>query len=300
MNASEPLVSIIMNCYNGEKYLDQAINSVLEQTYQNWELIFWDNLSTDRSSEIFLSYKDERLKYFCATEYAVLYEARNLAIEKSRGEFIAFLDVDDYWLSDKLERQIPLFRNENTAVVFGNYSIKNEKDNTSKVVHDRLYTGAILNKLLAEYFVGLVTLVIRKSSVESLSSVFNSNFQIVGDFDLVIRLSAKWDIDAVHDPVAVYRWHGDNLSLKQIDVQVEELEKWIEQMQLDPVIGIQSNFKNQKDLLKYLKGISSLKNGGYYEAFKHFLMLPYGIFKIKLFLSLTIPSFILNKLKTFA
>ena len=59
---NEPLVSIIMNCYNGEKYLRDAINSVISQKYNNWELIFWDNLSTDKSSEIINSYKDNRLK----------------------------------------------------------------------------------------------------------------------------------------------------------------------------------------------------------------------------------------------
>ena len=60
----EPLVSIIINCFNGEKYLREAIDSVISQTYKNWEVIFWDNQSTDRSARIFKNYKDERLKYF--------------------------------------------------------------------------------------------------------------------------------------------------------------------------------------------------------------------------------------------
>ena len=60
----EPLVSIIMNCYNGEKYLRVALDSVIAQTYQKWELIFWDNQSTDQSKELFKSYDDERLNYF--------------------------------------------------------------------------------------------------------------------------------------------------------------------------------------------------------------------------------------------
>ena len=64
--STEPLVSIIINCFNGEKYLRNAIDSVIEQTYKNWEIIFWDNQSTDKSAEIFKSYKDKRFKYFCA------------------------------------------------------------------------------------------------------------------------------------------------------------------------------------------------------------------------------------------
>ena len=66
MQTEEPLVSILMNCFNGEKFLREAVDSVLAQTYQNWEVIFWDNQSTDKSAEIFKSYSDPRLKYFYA------------------------------------------------------------------------------------------------------------------------------------------------------------------------------------------------------------------------------------------
>ena len=68
---NQPLVSIIMNCYNGETYLIQSIESVLSQTYKNWELIFWDNRSNDKSAEIFKSYKDSRFKYFYAPEHTL-------------------------------------------------------------------------------------------------------------------------------------------------------------------------------------------------------------------------------------
>ena len=92
----KPLISVIVNCYNGGKYLQQALESVLAQTYTNWELIFWDNRSTDRSAEIFHRYSDSRLRYFLAPKHTRLYEARNYAIEQARAEFVAFLDVDDY------------------------------------------------------------------------------------------------------------------------------------------------------------------------------------------------------------
>ena len=98
--SSSPLVSIIVNCYNGEKFLTHALNSVLNQTYKNWELIFWDNKSIDKSKEILKSYKEKRFKYFLASAHTKLYEARNLAIKESKGEFIALLDVDDWWTDD--------------------------------------------------------------------------------------------------------------------------------------------------------------------------------------------------------
>ena len=82
-----PLVTIIMNCYNGEKYLDESLKSIINQSYKNWELIFWDNVSTDDSKKIFDKYKDKRFNYFLAKEHTVLYEARNLAIKKANGDF---------------------------------------------------------------------------------------------------------------------------------------------------------------------------------------------------------------------
>ena len=66
---NEPLVSIIMNCYNGEKYLKLALKSLIKQKYKNWELIFWDNKSTDKSKKIFKSFKDKRFRYFYAKKF---------------------------------------------------------------------------------------------------------------------------------------------------------------------------------------------------------------------------------------
>ena len=92
--SKKPLVSIIINCFNGEKYLREAINSVIAQSYENWEIIFWDNKSTDKSAKIFQSYNDKRLRYFLAPFHTeLLYEARNYALEKTAGDFIAFSTI---------------------------------------------------------------------------------------------------------------------------------------------------------------------------------------------------------------
>ena len=128
-NNTQPLVSVIMNCYNGEKFLHESIKSVLSQTYQHWELIFWDNKSEDGSAKIFKSYSDKRFKYHLASEHTLLSEARNEAVKRSSGEFIAFLDTDDFWERDKLKLQIPLFKDPELRVVYGNLFIVNEKSN---------------------------------------------------------------------------------------------------------------------------------------------------------------------------
>ena len=149
-----------MNCYNGEAYLKESIESVLSQTYKNWELIFWDNRSKDRSAEIFKKYDDKKFKYFYAEEHTTLYKARNLAIEKSQGEFIAFLDTDDLWEKNKLELQMKYFDNDQTGVVFSNsYILKKKKKIYTK---QKLPSGEIFNQLIDNYTVGIVTAVIRK------------------------------------------------------------------------------------------------------------------------------------------
>ena len=105
---SLPEVSVIMNCYNCSKYLKEAIDSVYAQTYQDWEIVFWDNASSDNSAEIAKRYNN-KLKYFHAEITIPLGQARNRAIEKAKGKYIAFLDCDDVWLPEKLEKQVKVF-----------------------------------------------------------------------------------------------------------------------------------------------------------------------------------------------
>jgi glycosyltransferase involved in cell wall biosynthesis len=73
MSEKKPLVSVIMNCHNGEKYLEQSVKSIIDQTYNNWELIFWDNQSTDNSKKIIHKFTDDRIKYFKSENFKKLY-----------------------------------------------------------------------------------------------------------------------------------------------------------------------------------------------------------------------------------
>ena len=92
-----PLVSVILNCHNGEKFLDKSVQSILKQTYKNWELIFIDNYSTDNTSSIINKIKDKRIKYFRTRKLYKLYKARNIAVSKAKGDLISFIDADDWW-----------------------------------------------------------------------------------------------------------------------------------------------------------------------------------------------------------
>ena len=116
--SEHPLVSVLMNCYNGEKYLREAIESVLLQSYKNWELIFWDNQSNDLSATIFNSYEDVRLKYFLAPQHTDLGAARILAQEHLHGTYVAVLDADDVAHPDRFLKQVEFLEiNQNVALV---------------------------------------------------------------------------------------------------------------------------------------------------------------------------------------
>jgi len=293
-----PLVSIIMNCFNGEKYLQEALDSVLAQTYQNWELIFWDNQSTDQSAEIFASFGDKRFKYFYATKHTTLYEARNYAINKASGEFIAFLDVDDWWISEKFKKQIPMFEDSNVGLVYGNYWFENERKNSRKIYYKKqLPSGRILNSLLKNYVVGLLTIVIRRQAFDNLDFPFNLKYHIIGDFDLVIRTALSWKIERIQEPCAHYRWHENNESYKHKQLQIKEHESWNAEMIKHPVISSMDGFNKQTLQLIYMKAVFSINSQNYLAAIKAFLQLPLSIEKIKLFFNILLPKFLLDFLK---
>ena len=114
---ANPLVSVIINCFNGEKFLKDAIDSVFQQTYENCEIIFFDNSSTDSSKEIACSYGD-KVTYICSSELLPLGSARKEAIKHAKGEWICFLDTDDLWYPDKLNSQIAMASSDSVALIY--------------------------------------------------------------------------------------------------------------------------------------------------------------------------------------
>ena len=257
LKKNNPLISIIINCFNGQKYLKECVESVLNQSYTNWEIIFWDNLSTDLSKKIIQNYTDKRIKYYCAKKFSNLYKARNLAIKKSKGEFISFLDVDDFWFKDKLKKQIAAFKiNKKTNVVYGNCILKNDYHifKKKKYYKQLLPSGKISDNLLREYCIPLPTLIIKRKALDKLKFIFNKNYKIIGDFDLCIRLSVNNIFMSIQEPLAVYRIHGENYSQNFRRVEIKELMNWYKNANKG-LFG--NNLKNNKYLV-------SIKNRFYY------------------------------------
>lgn len=223
---SNYLVSVIMTCHNGELYLRNAIDSLLQQTYSEWELIFYDNDSNDSSLKIIKNYNDKRIKYFKSYNLLNLGTIRNFAIEKCTGSLIAFLDVDDYWSTEKLEKQIDKFKsNKNIDIVYSNYNIV--KNGQITKIRKELFKGQCQKEIILSYINRLpltawLTLMIRKSKIKQLDYSFDSKLHICSDFDLIIRLSDFCNFDFVEDYLGFYRVHNYNES-KQSKKEVEEL-----------------------------------------------------------------------------
>src|SRR5271165_15637 len=113
-----PLVSVIMNIRNGAAFLREALDCVMGQTFADWELIVWDDRSTDNSAQIVAEYEDPRVLYFLSPEETPLGKARDLAMRQAQGEWLAFLDQDDIWLPHKLEKQLALAAPE-VGIIYG-------------------------------------------------------------------------------------------------------------------------------------------------------------------------------------
>jgi glycosyltransferase involved in cell wall biosynthesis len=222
-NLSLPLISIIMNCYNGEKYLKEAIESVLAQSYENWELIFWDNQSTDESANITKSFNEERIKYILAPNHTTLGEARNLAVELAQGEWIAFLDTDDIWLADKLKLQVDkISSGDQVSMVYGKtVFFSNENINFIDISRSNLPEGDIFGELAKENFISLSSAMVNQAKYWEVKGI-ESKFNQAEDFDLFIKLSFESKIAAINETLVKNRIHSNNLSLSQKDISFTE------------------------------------------------------------------------------
>lgn len=217
MNAA-PSVSVIMNCFNSARYLREAIESVYAQSWQDWEIVFWDNASTDESPEIANSF-DERLRYFRSETTCPLGEARNRALAQVRGRYITFLDCDDTWLPDKLVRQVDLLEcRSDVDFVYGNYFIYDTGRGTKCPFHSSLQPeGPVFGQFLLSYPVGMLTVMIRQSVLERLDTMFDPNLRLAEEFDLFMRILYHGAAAYIAEPVAVYRVHEHNYSFTMRD-----------------------------------------------------------------------------------
>jgi len=230
-----------MNCFNSDKYLREAIECVYAQTCSDWEIVFWDNASTDTSATIAQSY-NSKLHYFRGERTVPLGEARNLALTKARGDFIAFLDCDDLWLPNKLTGQLPLFeQNSKVGIVISDtIFFKGNKEVKQLYAKSKPPTGNVFQALLTNYFISLETAIVRRSALESLNHWFDNRFNMVEESDLFTRIAHDWELAYVDQVLAKWRMHDSNWSYLKKDLAVQE-----KQLLLDKFCRLYSDFNVQ-------------------------------------------------------
>ena len=284
MQTKKNLVSIIVNCYNGEKYVSRCLKSIFSQTYKNFEIIFWDNLSTDKSQIELKKFKDKRIRYFKSKKFLKLYEARNFAINKAKGDYIAFLDIDDTWEKKKLQLQLKKIINTNSDVCFSNHFIKKK---TTRIFKARLSSENIFNQILNENPISILTVMIKKDVFKKLKYSFNPKYEIIGDFDFFFRISTKLKFCCINEPLATYYIHNSNLSIKKLDVEISEFRYWIKKNKL--ILKSNDNLIKSKNNIRVCNYLLTKNKLTIFS--KEFLLLDNLILQIKFFIKILIYKF---------
>jgi glycosyltransferase involved in cell wall biosynthesis len=227
-NQLKPLVSVIIPTYNSASFVPQSVESVLQQTYDNFEVIVVDDGSTDNTEAALLPYKD-KIRYIKKTNSGPS-AARNLGITEAKGEFIAFQDADDLWLPEKLQLQIEHFKqNPHFGVIFTGSVRFNESGLLDSNIRKgyTVPTGMVFDRLLTEHFVAMPSVMVRKSCLDEVG-LFEESLIGNEDFNLYLRLARKYAFGFVNQVLVRIRIHENNLSdnLEQMcEDELKNLEK---------------------------------------------------------------------------
>lgn len=220
-------VSVIIPAYNGDRYIGEAIESILSQTYNDYEIIVVDDGSTDNTRQVIQQYGN-KIQYFSQTNQGVA-ASRNLGLTKAQGEYIAFLDQDDIFLPHKLASQVTLLeQNPSLGIANSGWQIVNQQGETKAAVKPWVEIPELkLANLIIWKPVFLGAMLFRRSWLERTEG-FNTTLEQTPDVDLVLRLvavgcAAGW----VQQTTVKYRQHEANASRNTL-LQAQELDQILE------------------------------------------------------------------------
>lgn len=283
-----PTVSVIIPTYNRAHLIGRAIQSVLNQTYQDFELIIVDDGSTDNTEDIIKEFqkKDERIKRIRHDKNKGGSAARNTGIKAAKGDYIAFLDSDDEWLPQKINKQIVIFKERSSKIgaVYTGFLYLDKYGNRIKNAYIPRKKGYIYEDLLLKNCVGTCsTLLIRKECFKQVG-LFDEKLPASQDWDMWIRISRYYEYDFLENSFVKYRVHFNQISTNlNSKVRAEMLmqEKYIDQLKNRKYVYSNSCF-TIGILLLYL---GRIKNGQKY-LIKAIIIYPFCIkYYIYLFFS---------------
>ena len=156
-----------------------------------------------------------------------------------------------------------------------------------------------LKDLLRDYPIGSPTYVIRKKSMEKLNYYFNNHLHIIGEFDLIVRLSVVWKVNCVQDPVAHARIHEKNIKYLNRSLEIDELKMWYDKMKENPIFSSLNELSQIKKKYMYLEAMETILGEGFRKSFFKVLQYPFCFKKLKLIIALLLPKFAVKKIKTY-
>ena len=227
-------VSVVIPAYNCERYIKETIESALSQTYKDIELIVVDDGSTDGTGEIVKSFSS-KLKYVPQNKNTGPSAARNEGIKMATGEYVAFLDHDDVWMPNKIERQIRLFEdNGETALTYSNYLYVGQSGKEMGTLFDtvRPHRGFIFEHLILDNFVPTSSVVFKKKVLDEIGG-FKERFLIAHDFELYLRIAERYKADFISTPLVRRRIYPASASIEGRKIMLEE------------TIGIIKNYRDK-------------------------------------------------------
>lgn len=211
----EPLVSIITPMYNSEKYIGETIESVLNQTYKNWEMVIVNDCSTDRGPEIVKEYqkKDSRIKFYNNEKNKGVSETRNKGIKLAKGKYIAFLDSDDLWKKEKLEKQVNFMEDNDVILSYTAYEKMNEDGSKRGIIE--VPTKLDYKELLKNCLIGLLTSMYRKEDLKEFRFINSKSEDYIFWLGILKRIKYAYGIQ---EPLAKYRVLNNSRSSDKIDI----------------------------------------------------------------------------------
>lgn len=225
-----PLVTIIINAFNGERTLSETIDSALAQTFNDFELLIWDDCSSDNSAGVVSEYDDPRIRYVRSEAQVPLGQARQAAISAAQGKWVAFLDQDDLWLPQKLELQLARAREmTEAALVYGRtvrfYPNGHERDYDQAHEYAPLPEGNIFSTLFVDScYIAMSSAMFRRSAIEEVGGV-PSWVRIIPDYYLYTAAARRFPAAAVQQVVCWYRMRSGSASESHaIEVHSEALQ----------------------------------------------------------------------------
>jgi glycosyltransferase involved in cell wall biosynthesis len=214
---SKDLVSIITPSYKSKKFISQTIESVIVQTYKNWEMLIVDDVSPDDSNKLIEKYvkKDSRIKLIKLEENSGPAVARNKAIEESKGRYIAFLDSDDLWKFDKLKKQLEFMKKNTYELTYTNYETMNEEgENLNNIVNSPNKLN--YKQLLKANKIGCLSAIY---DTQRIGKIYMPLIKKRQDFGLWLRILKKVDFAYnINEVLGTYRIMSNSVSSNKIDL----------------------------------------------------------------------------------